>query len=64
MVGNKTTICIAGKNQCAIDVLDYLISNYRNNTSPARSSRAAPTSIRKQEKCRRCPQQNTSHGNY
>tara|TARA_Y100000816_G_scaffold239318_1_gene185647 strand:+ start:3924 stop:4694 length:771 start_codon:yes stop_codon:yes gene_type:complete len=33
MVGNKTTICIAGKNQCAIDVLDYLISNYRNKVS-------------------------------
>lgn len=29
MVGSKLTICIAGKNQCAIDILKYLISNYK-----------------------------------
>lgn len=29
MDGNKLTICIAGKNQCAIDILKFLISKYK-----------------------------------
>ena len=29
MAGNKVSICIAGKNQCAIDALKYLILNYK-----------------------------------
>ena len=29
MAGNKISICIAGKNQCAIDALKYLILNYK-----------------------------------
>jgi methionyl-tRNA formyltransferase len=28
MHGNKVTICIAGKNQCAIDALKFVIDNY------------------------------------
>lgn len=31
MAGNKISICIAGKNQCAIDALKYLILNYKKN---------------------------------
>ncbi len=30
MHGNNKTICIAGKNQCSIDALKYLITNFRN----------------------------------
>ncbi len=33
MAGNKLTICIAGKNQCAIDILNYLISNYKDKVN-------------------------------
>ena len=33
MAGSKLTVCIAGKNQCAIDVLNYLISNYKNKVN-------------------------------
>jgi len=29
MHGNNKTICIAGKNQCSIDTLDYLIKNFK-----------------------------------
>ena len=28
MRGNKGIICIAGKNQCAIDALKFVIDNY------------------------------------
>ena len=30
MHGNNKIICIAGKNQCAIDALTYLIKNFKN----------------------------------
>ena len=30
MHGTNKTICIAGKNRCAIDCLEYLIKNYKN----------------------------------
>ena len=30
MHGKNKTICIAGKNKCAIDCLKYLIKNYKN----------------------------------
>ena len=30
MHGTNKTICIAGKNSCAIECLKYLIENYKN----------------------------------
>ena len=30
MHGKNNTICIAGKNRCAIECLKYLIKNYKN----------------------------------